>query len=131
MAVTRYLVEDVDRSVRFYDEHFGFELERRYGPFVAIVVRGDQTLWLSGPRSSAVQTMPDGRGPAPGGWNRMVLQTQDIAADVQRLRAAGVRLRGGARHRGGRELDPARGRQRQPDRVVPTGLKLVERPRQA
>ena len=94
MAVTRYLVEDVDRSVRFYAEHFGFELERRYGPFVAIVVRGDQTLWLSGPRSSAGQPMPDGRGPAPGGWNRMVLQTQDIAADVQRLRAAGVRLRG-------------------------------------
>jgi catechol 2,3-dioxygenase-like lactoylglutathione lyase family enzyme len=37
--------------------------------------------------------MPDGRTPAPGGWNRIHLIVEDIAADVDRLRAAGLTFR--------------------------------------
>ena len=37
--------------------------------------------------------MPDGRTPAPGGWNRIHLIVDDIAAEVERLRAAGLTFR--------------------------------------
>jgi catechol 2,3-dioxygenase-like lactoylglutathione lyase family enzyme len=37
--------------------------------------------------------MPDGRQPRAGGWNRIQLVVTDIAAEVERLRAAGIRFR--------------------------------------
>ncbi len=37
--------------------------------------------------------MPDGRKPGPGGWNRIHLIVDDIAAEVERLRSAGVSFR--------------------------------------
>ena len=37
--------------------------------------------------------MPDGRQPGPGGWNRIHLLVDDIDADVDRLRGAGVSFR--------------------------------------
>ena len=37
--------------------------------------------------------MPDGRQPAPGGWNRIHLLVDDIASEVERLGAAGVTFR--------------------------------------
>jgi catechol 2,3-dioxygenase-like lactoylglutathione lyase family enzyme len=37
--------------------------------------------------------MPDGRQPEPGGWNRVQLVVDDIAAEVERLRGAGLRFR--------------------------------------
>jgi len=37
--------------------------------------------------------MPDGTKPAPGGWNRLHFIVADVAAEVERLRAAGVHFR--------------------------------------
>ena len=37
--------------------------------------------------------MPDGRRPAPGGWSRILLVVPDLAAEVARLRAAGLKFR--------------------------------------
>ena len=37
--------------------------------------------------------MPDGAHARPGGWNRIHLIVDDIAAEVARLRAAGVTFR--------------------------------------
>ena len=37
--------------------------------------------------------MPDGVTPTPGGWNRFVLRTDDLAAMTAGLRAAGVTFR--------------------------------------
>jgi catechol 2,3-dioxygenase-like lactoylglutathione lyase family enzyme len=37
--------------------------------------------------------MPDGRRPEPGGWNRIQLEVDDLADEVQALRTAGVRFR--------------------------------------
>ena len=37
--------------------------------------------------------MPDGTRPVPGGWNRLHLQVDDLAGEVQRLRAADLRFR--------------------------------------
>ena len=37
--------------------------------------------------------MPDGRTPQPGGWNRIHLIVDDLAGEVERLRAAGLTFR--------------------------------------
>jgi catechol 2,3-dioxygenase-like lactoylglutathione lyase family enzyme len=93
MATIRYLVVDVDRSIAFYTGLLGFQLEQQMGPAFAHVSRGDLTLWLSGPASSAARLMPDGRAPLPGGWNRLVLEVDDLDARVTALREAGVGFR--------------------------------------
>jgi len=89
----RYLVDDVQRAVDFYTEHFGFELRSSHLPAFADVVRGPLRLLLSGPKSSAGRPMPDGRVPQPGGWNRIHLIVEDIDREVARLREAGLSFR--------------------------------------
>ena len=37
--------------------------------------------------------MPDGRRQEPGGWNRMVLQVQDLSARITELKKEGVHFR--------------------------------------
>lgn len=93
LAVIRYLVCDVDRSVAFYTELLGFALEQQFGPAMAILSRGDIRLWLAGPMASAAKPMPDGRKPEPGGWNRFVLEVDDLASLVARLKNAGATFR--------------------------------------
>ena len=93
MANVRYLVRDVDAAVAFYVDKLGFELVERWGPPFAMVGRGDLTLWLSGPGSSASRPLENGSVPAPGGWNRLVLETDDLDALVERLRQSGVPFR--------------------------------------
>jgi catechol 2,3-dioxygenase-like lactoylglutathione lyase family enzyme len=89
----RYMVDDVGRAVDFYTEHFGFETGHDAKPAFAEVLRGNLRLLLAGPESSAGRPMPDGRKPAPGGWNRIHFVVDDIDAEVERLRAAGVEFR--------------------------------------
>jgi catechol 2,3-dioxygenase-like lactoylglutathione lyase family enzyme len=89
----RYMVDDVDAAIAFYTTHLGFSLLTRMAPAFADVARGDLRLLLSGRTSSAGRPMPDGRQPVPGGWNRIHLIVDDIAAEVERLRGAGVRFR--------------------------------------
>ena len=74
-------------------KNFGFALRSSGAPAFADVVRGNLRLLLSGPKSSAGRPMPDGRTPEPGGWNRMHFIVEDIAAEVQRLRTAGLTFR--------------------------------------
>ncbi len=93
MATFRYLVHHVDTSIAFYTRHLGFELVDQMGPAFAIVARGDLNLWLSGPQTSAARPMPDGRQPAAGGWNRFVVEVDDIEALVTSMKAAGVLFR--------------------------------------
>ena len=89
----RYMVDDVEGAVAFYTTHFGFELRTSAAPAFADVVRGHLRLLLSGPTSSAGRPMPDGRRPEPGGWNRIHLVVEDLAGEVERLRAAGLSFR--------------------------------------
>src|SRR6266704_3777243 len=89
----RYLVDDVQAAVDFYTTYLGFALHSNQGPAFADVTRGNLRLLLSGPGSSAGRPMPDGRRPEPGGWNRIHLIVDDIAAEVARLRAAGLTFR--------------------------------------
>ena len=93
MATVRYLVNDVERAEAFYVEQLGFVVEQEILPAFARIRRDDLTLWLAGPKSSAARPMPDGRQPEPGGWNRFVIQVDDLAAVVESLGAAGSRFR--------------------------------------
>ena len=89
----RYMVDDVEAAIAFYTTHLGFTLLSKTAPAFADVARGDLRLLLSGPTSSAGRPMPDGRRPGPGGWNRIHLIVEDLSAEVNRLRAAGVLFR--------------------------------------
>src|ERR1043165_554244 len=89
----RYMVDDVAAATSFYTKHLGFTVQSDMAPAFAAVTRGALRLLLSGPTSSAGRPMPDGKKPGPGGWNRIHLIVDDIAAEVARLRPAGVRFR--------------------------------------
>jgi catechol 2,3-dioxygenase-like lactoylglutathione lyase family enzyme len=93
LVSVRYMVNDVEESIDFYTRHFAFELRSSAAPAFADVVRGRLRLLLAGPASSAGRPMPDGRKPAPGGWNRIHFVVEDINGEVQRLRSAGLSFR--------------------------------------
>jgi hypothetical protein len=59
-----------------------------------MVRHGDLTLWLSGPGSSAARPLSSGAVPAPGSWNRLVIETTELDALVAKLERAGARFRG-------------------------------------
>ena len=89
----RYMVDDVEQSIAFYNGLLGFELLTSASPAFADVKRGNLRLLLSGPKSSAGRPMPDGATPRPGGWNRIHLIVDDLGTEVERLREAGATFR--------------------------------------
>ena len=93
MASIRYIVLNVDVAVEFYRDQLGFKLEQQFGPAMAILSDGDLRLWLAGPQASASKPMPDGSVPSAGGWNRIVLQVNDLKSTVNGLRNNGVKFR--------------------------------------
>jgi catechol 2,3-dioxygenase-like lactoylglutathione lyase family enzyme len=92
MAIIRYLAQNTEEAVAFYTQQLGFSLVNNLGPF-AIVSKDGLTLWLADPRTSAAQPVPDGRIPEPGGWNRLVIEVDDLASVVETLKAAGTSFR--------------------------------------
>ena len=90
----RYIVNDVEEAVDFYVSKLGFEIEKNFAPAIAILVYGDLTLLVSGPKASASKPMLDGTTPSPGGgWNRILLDFDDLEAVVSKLKAGGVSFR--------------------------------------
>jgi catechol 2,3-dioxygenase-like lactoylglutathione lyase family enzyme len=95
-AVTvRYIVTDLDAAMVFYTTHLEFKVEMHPASTFAMLSRGDLRLLLSVPSGlgGGGQSMPDGRRPEPGGWNRFQLEVRDLPAVIETLRRAGVRLR--------------------------------------
>jgi catechol 2,3-dioxygenase-like lactoylglutathione lyase family enzyme len=92
MAIVRYLVDDVDASLPFYFA-LGFTEKERWGPPFVMLAREDLTLWLSGPGTSAARPLSDGSVPKPGGWNRLVIEVNDIEASIAALKATGTTFR--------------------------------------
>jgi catechol 2,3-dioxygenase-like lactoylglutathione lyase family enzyme len=92
----RYIVDDVDAAIAFYTSRLGFHEEMHPAPAFAMLSRGELRLLLSQPNPAGGgggQAMPDGTRPQPGGWNRISLEVEDLAGEVERLREAGVRFR--------------------------------------
>ena len=89
----RYQIRDVARSVAFYTTHLGFTLEHQQLPAFASVSLGDAQILLSGPQASGSRPMPNGDQQQPGGWNRVVLRVNDLAAFIETLKKAGVHFR--------------------------------------
>src|SRR5215212_3677213 len=93
-ASVRYIVADVDAAIAFYTELLGFQLDLHPAPGFAQVSRGALRLLLNRPGAGgAGQSMPDGRIPGPGGWNRIQIEVDDLTGVVERLKAAGHRFR--------------------------------------
>ncbi len=94
MARVRYIVDNVEKAVAFYTSNLGFEIEQNFAPAIAILVHGDLTLLVSGPKASASKPMLDGTTPSPGGgWNRFLLDFDDLESVVSKLKADGVIFR--------------------------------------
>jgi catechol 2,3-dioxygenase-like lactoylglutathione lyase family enzyme len=91
----RYIVNDVGAAVAFYTQYLGFGVEMHPGPGFAMLSRGDLRLLLNTPGGGggAGQSMPDGQRPEPGGWNRIQLEVEDLAALVEQLKGAGAHFR--------------------------------------
>ena len=90
----RYIVDDVDAAVSFYTGALGFKVEMHPAPGFAALSRSDLHLLLNRPGTGgAGQSMPDGRVPTPGGWNRIQIEMDDLTSVVERLKAAGHRFR--------------------------------------
>jgi glyoxylase I family protein len=89
----RYQTGDVARSVEFYTRHLGFKLEHQQLPDFAAISIGALTILLSGAGASGSRPMPNGQRQEPGGWNRVVLRVNDLAACIQKLKQGDVRFR--------------------------------------
>lgn len=89
----RYQVKDVKRSVQFYTETLGLKLDMQNLPAFAQVSVANLKLILSGPGASGSRQMPDGRQQEPGGWNRVILQVDDLPARIETLKKAGLKFR--------------------------------------
>ncbi|QIX27140.1 VOC family protein [Nocardioides sp. JQ2195] len=88
----RYIVDDVDAAIAFYCNQLGFTEVSHPAPTFAMLSRGDLRLALSAPGGGG-QAMSDGTRPEPGGWNRFLLEVDDLDSNVAALRDAGAVLR--------------------------------------
>ena len=89
----RYQVKDVQRSIAFYTQMLGFKLDHQNLPAFGQVSIGNLKLILSGPGASGSRPMPDGRQQEPGGWNRIVLEVEDLPARIADLKQKGANFR--------------------------------------
>ncbi len=90
----RYIVSDVDEAIPFYTQMLGFQVDMHPAPGFASLSRGDLRLLLNRPGAGgAGQAMPNGQMPAPGGWNRIQIEVEDLADTVEKLKNAGCNFR--------------------------------------
>ena len=89
----RYQVKDVSRSIHFYTHQLGFKLDHQHLPAFGQVSSGNLKLILSGPGASGSRPLPDGRQQESGGWNRVILEVEDLRAGIETLKKAGLRFR--------------------------------------
>jgi catechol 2,3-dioxygenase-like lactoylglutathione lyase family enzyme len=82
----RYMVNELDPAVEFYTRYLGFQVKRQNKPNFAMLSRGNLEFVLSTPfgPGGAAKPMPDGRKPAPGGWNRIIINVDDLQGEVAR-----------------------------------------------
>jgi catechol 2,3-dioxygenase-like lactoylglutathione lyase family enzyme len=84
----RYMVNNIDSTISFYTKYLGFRVGQGTTPNFALLSRGNLQLVLSTPfgPGGAAKPMSDGRKAEPGGWNRIIIDVDDIHAEVAKLR---------------------------------------------
>jgi glyoxylase I family protein len=93
--MVRYIVNDVEASVAFYTKKLRFHTEAQSGRDFALLARDGLQLVFSPPKGpgGGSQPMPDGHRPEPGGWNRIILKTDALEKEIERLKKEGVHFR--------------------------------------
>lgn len=96
----RYIVDDVEQAIRFYEEHLDFKTKMHPAPGFAALTRGDLTLLLNAPGAGgAGKAGAEGEEtPRPGGWARFQVAVEDLESTLAALEEIGVRVRGGIVH---------------------------------
>ena len=90
----RYIVNDVAEAIDFYKEMLGFNVVMHPAPGFAMLEKEGLNLFLNQPGAGgAGQKMPDGEVPAPGGWNRIQVQVDDLAKEIEKLKGKKARFR--------------------------------------
>ena len=91
----RYMVNKLDPAIDFYANYLNFQVKQQAKLHFAIMSRGNLDLVLSTPfgPGGAAKPMPDGRKAQPGGWNRIIIDVDDLPAEVARLRKAQLHFR--------------------------------------
>src|SRR5436190_12673282 len=89
----RYQVADVSRSLAFYSQRLGFDVDLQHLPAYAQVSVSGLKLFLSGPGAPGSLPMPNGEKQEPGGWNRVVLRVLHLPTRIEALEKAGLRFR--------------------------------------
>lgn len=91
----RYMVNKLDPAVEFYTKYLGFQTKQERRPNFAMLGKGNLELVLSTPfgPGGAAKPMSDGRKPEPGGWNRIIINVDDLSGEVARLRKAQLHFR--------------------------------------
>lgn len=85
MAAVRIFVSDVKKATAFYINALGFSVAESWGPAISILAKGDLTLWVSGPKTSAAKAWEDGTKPEPGGFTRIVLPIEDWESTAAKI----------------------------------------------
>ena len=91
----RYMINELDPAVEFYTKYLKFSVKQESRPNFALLSRGNLELVLSTPfgPGGAAKPMSDGRKAEPGGWNRIIINVDDLPAEVARLRKANLHFR--------------------------------------
>ncbi len=92
MAAVRYIVNDVDEAVRFYRDLLHFSVGMHNPGKFAALDRDDLRLFINAPGAGSAGHA--GGHPQPGGWSRFQVATEDLDAEIARLRGAGASFRG-------------------------------------
>lgn len=89
------MVNELEPAVDFYTRLFGFEVKMKNAPYFAMIARDDVNIVLSTPYGpgGAAKPMNDGSKAEPGGWNRIIIDVEDLKAEVDRLTKAGIHFR--------------------------------------
>ena len=103
MASVRYIVNDVNKSVDFYHDRLGFDVEKHNPGKFAELTHEDLHLFLNAPGAGSAGKA--GGNPEPGGWSRFMVVTDDLDGMIDELREAGATFRGDVAEAGaGRQI---------------------------
>lgn len=101
----RYIVHNVDAVLPFYTDLLGFTVDMHPAPGFAAISRGDLRLLLNQPGAGGAGQSLGDQVPAPGGWNRIQLEFDDLDAVHARLAEAGASFRSAiVQGNGGRQV---------------------------